>query len=570
MSTRIPQSFLDELITRTDIVELINRYVPLKKKGKEYMACCPFHNEKTPSFTVSQDKQFYYCFGCEAHGTALGFLMEYERLDFLEAVETLAQQAGLEVPRDRASPEEQGYRELLSLLEQAHTHFKEMLARSPVAGRYLKNRGLSDEIITRFGLGFALDRFDSLLNRLRQAAPEEQLMKSGLLKRNERGMYDLFRNRIMFPIRDRRGRVTGFGGRVLDDAMPKYLNSPETPVFHKGEILYGMYEARKAKETQKRVLVVEGYMDVLALAQHGLGNTVATLGTATTTPHIQQLYRYTQEIVFCFDGDAAGRKAAWRAAQQTVPAFRDGLEARFLFLPQGEDPDSLIRSQGKSAFDEQMKESISLSTFIFEKLSEDTDTGTPAGKARLAQVAKPLLEKFPDGVFKRLVFEELEKRVGTSLLQKPDRSSIARTKKFGLTDALARATPVRLAISALLHEPALAEEVTSLELLQKSSIPGVALLANVITIWKQEPGLSHAALIERFHGQPEAHQLQKLLTWKSPRLQDPCQAFRDALNWIRKKTQSARIQELIEKEKGMGLNQAEKQELRDLLHHKSS
>ncbi|MDE0411090.1 MAG: DNA primase [Gammaproteobacteria bacterium] len=568
MSTRIPQSFLDELITRTDIVELINSYVPLKKKGKEFMACCPFHNEKTPSFTVSQDKQFYYCFGCEAHGTALGFLMEYERLDFLEAVETLAQRAGLEIPRDRTTPEQQAYRELFGLLEQAHAHFMDMLSRNPAAGGYLKKRGLSDEIITRFGLGYAQDRFDGLLNRLRQAAPEGLLMKSGLFKRNERGMYDLFRNRVMFPIRDRRGRVIGFGGRVLDDAVPKYLNSPETPVFRKGEVLYGMHEARKAREAQKRVLVVEGYMDVLALAQHGMENTVATLGTATTTPHIQQLYRYTEEIVFCFDGDAAGRRAAWRAAEQTIPVFRDGLEARFLFLPQGEDPDSLVRSQGKAALDEKMKESVPLSTFLFEKLGEDTDTESPAGKARLAQQARPLLERFPDGVFKRLVFEELEKRVGTPLLREPDRGGIPPAKKFGLTDALTRATPVRLAISALLHEPALAQEVTSLELLQKSAIPGVALLARVITIWKQEPGLGHAALIERFHGQPEAHQLQKLLTWKSPRLQDPGQAFGDALNWICKKTRSARIQELIEKEKGAGLDEAEKQEFRDLLHRK--
>ena len=569
MSTRIPQSFLDELITRTDIVELINSYVPLKKKGKEYMACCPFHNEKTPSFTVSPDKQFYYCFGCEAHGTALGFLMEYERLEFLEAVESLAQRAGLEVPRDRSSPAEQDYREHFSLLEQANAHFQDMLRRHPAAGGYLKDRGLGEEVITRFNLGYAPDSFDSLLNRLRRSSTETQLLKSGLVKKNDRGnLFDRFRNRIMFPITDRRGRVIGFGGRVLDEALPKYLNSPETPLFRKGDVLYGLYQARKTKDTQKTVLVVEGYMDVLALAQHGLENTVATLGTATTTAHIQQLYRCTQEIIFCFDGDAAGRAAAWRAAQQTIPVFKDGLEARFLFLPQGEDPDSLINARGKTAFLEHMRESDSLSTFIFEKLSQDTDIQSPAGKARLAQMARPLLAKFPDGVFKKLMFEELEKKVGVRVHRSSDRPA-TRTGKFGLTDALSRATPVRLAISALLHEPALAAEVSSLDLLQKSSIPGVALLSQLITIWQQEPGLGHAALIERFRGQDEARQLQKLLTWSSPRLQDPRQAFEDALNWVCRKTQSTRIQELIEKERETGLQEEEKQELRDLLHLKT-
>ncbi len=568
MSTRIPQSFLDELITRTDIVELINSYVPLKKKGKEYMACCPFHNEKTPSFTVSPDKQFYYCFGCEAHGTALGFLMEYERLEFLEAVEALAQHAGMEVPRDQLTPAQQSYQKFFSLLEQAQAHFREMLCTHSTASAYLKNRGLSDEVIARFGLGYAPDRFDGLLNHLRHAATEAQLLKCGLIKKNARGnLYDLFRNRIMFPIKDRRGRVIAFGGRVIDDAMPKYLNSPDSPVFHKSEVLYGMHEARKAKATQHSVLVVEGYMDVLALAQHGIENTVATLGTSTTTPHIQQLYRHTQEIIFCFDGDAAGQKAAWRAAEHTIPGFKDGLEAKFLFLPQGEDPDSLIRSRGKTVFQQYMKESLPLSTFIFERLSQEIDLSTPAGKARLAQMARPLLEKFPDGVFKKLIFEELENKVGVAVQRSPARP-VAHTKNFRLTDALTRSTPVRLAISALLHEPSLAAEVSSLDLLQKSLIPGVPLLTRVITIWKEEPDLGHAALIERFRGQQEADQLQKLLTWNSPRLQNPKQAFEDAMNWICRKTQSTRIQGLIEKEKEDGLSEQEKQELRDLLHRK--
>lgn len=534
------------------------------------MACCPFHNEKTPSFTVSPDKQFYHCFGCGAHGTALGFMMEYERLDFPEAVEILAQRAGLEVPRDSASPAQQSHRELFILLEQAHAHFQKMLRQDPAATGYLKSRGLSGEVAARFGLGFAPDRFDNLLNQLKPAATEAQLVQSGLIKKSEKGhLYDRFRNRIVFPIKDRRGRVIGFGGRVLDDAVPKYLNSPETPVFHKSEVLYGIYEARKARDAVQTVLVVEGYMDVLALAQHGIENTVATLGTATTSQHIQQLYRHTQEVIFCFDGDRAGREAAWRAAQQTIPVFKDGLEAKFLFLPQDEDPDSLIRTRGKAIFLEYMKESIPLSTFILEKLIRDTDIHTPAGKARLAKTAKPLLAKFPDGVFKKLIFEELEKKIGTPVHYSPDKPATAHEKKLRLADALTRSTPVRLAISALLHEPALVSEVPSVDPLQKSSIPGVPLLVEIIMIWKQEPGLGHAALIERFRGQEQAQQLQRLLIWDSLELQDPGQAFEEAMNWIYRKTHKARIDELIAKQEAEGLGEEEKQELRNLLHQKT-
>lgn len=571
MSTRIPQSFIDELITRTDIVELIGAHVSLKKKGREYMACCPFHNEKTPSFTVSPDKQFYHCFGCGAHGTALGFLMDYERLEFLEAVEVLAQQAGLQVPRDAGAPKPQSHHKLLALMERAHNHFRACLRAEPVATGYLKDRGLSGEVAARFGLGFAPDRFDSLLNALRDEASEAELLQSGLLKKNVNGkLYDRFRNRIMFAIRDRRGRVIGFGGRVLDDALPKYMNSPETPVFHKSDVLYGMYEARKAKGAPGNLVVVEGYMDVLALAQHGIENTVATLGTATTSQHVQQLFRYTQEIIFCFDGDRAGREAAWRAAEHTVPVFRDGLEAKFLFLPQGEDPDSLIRARGKEIFLQYVKDSVSLSEFILDKLSRDSDIRTPAGKARLAQRAKPLLSKLPDGVFKKLVFEELEKMVGAPVHYTVAKPAPASAHRYKAADALTRATPVRLAISALLHQPELAKTVEDVDTLHESPVPGVALLASLLQIWQHEPGLGHAALIERFRGQEEAQQLQKLMTWEPPQLHQPEQAFEDAMKWICRKTDQARAQALIDKEQTDGLSDAEKQQLRNLLHDKVS
>ena len=569
MTGRIPQSFIDDIITRTDIVELIDGFVSLKKKGKEYMACCPFHDEKTASFTVSPEKQFYHCFGCGAHGTALGFLMEYERLDFIEAVETLAQQLGLDVPRDTTPEIKDDFQECYILLEQANTYYKKMLRDHQRAIDYLKSRGVSGEVAAKFDLGYSPKGFHNLLNQFKNAATEEQLIKIGLIKQNEKGKkYDRFRNRIMFPIKDRRGRVIGFGGRALADEIPKYLNTPETPIFHKSDTLYGLYDARKNKETSESIIVVEGYMDVVALAQNQIFNVVATLGTATTTQHIQQLYRYTQEVIFCFDGDRAGRDAAWRAAQQTIPLFKDGLEAKFLFLPQGEDPDSLIRQRGKNLFSQYIKDSQTLSTFIFDKLSESIDIRTPAGKAKLAQLAKPLLSKFPNGVYKKLIFEELEKIVGAPIHYEV---ASAKKHKYKASKTLSnKVTPVRLAIAALLHDPSLVTEIDSTKEFEHSDIPGMTLLNKIIDIWKSDPDLSQAALIERFRGKPEEEQIKKLLAWKSPELESPKQALTDAMNWVYRKANSARIQELIDKESTSGLTDDERQEFRNLLQQKAS
>ena len=568
MSTRIPQAFIDELISRTDIVELINAHVPLKKKGKEYAACCPFHNEKTASFTVSPEKQFYHCFGCGAHGTALGFLMEYERLDFIEAVQVLAQQNGLEIPQENAVYIKNDHQNLYDLLQRANIYFQQNLRQQQSAISYLKNRGVSGDIAAKYDLGYALDSFDDLLNEVRDVATDQQLVDVGLIKKSDKssGHYDRFRNRIIFPIKDRRGRVIGFGGRVLDDAIPKYLNSPETPVFHKSDALYGLYEARKSKHASKSLIVVEGYMDVIALAQHGINNVVATLGTATTGQHIQQLYRCTQEIVFCFDGDRAGKEAAWRAAQQTIPLFSDGLEARFLFLPQGEDPDSLIRTRGKEIFLEYISDGESLSSFIFAKLSEDINVHSPSGKARLANMAKPLLEKLPNGVFKKLVFKELEQKIGTTIQYAVSNNNQDLSKHPSIN----KATPVRLAIAALLHHPALALEVEISEQLNICTLSGVPLLLNLIGIWKKQPELSPAVLLERFRGQKEEQQIEKLLTWNPPELDEPKKALFDALSWIERKAQDMRVQELIEKESNSGLSEQERQEIKNLLHQKAS
>ena len=458
---------------------------------------------------------------------------------------------------------------MFCLNKQIH-YFQSNLRHQQSAIKYLKNRGVSGEIAAKYDLGYAADGFENLLKEFNGTATQEQLIDIGLIKKNDKGsIYDRFRNRIIFPIKDRRGRVIGFGGRVLDDAIPKYLNSPETPVFHKSDALYGLYEARKSKHSSKSLIVVEGYMDVVALAQHGIDNVIATLGTATTTQHIQQLYRCTQEIIFCFDGDRAGREAAWRAAQQTIPLFKDGLEAKFLFLPQGEDPDSLIRNRGKEIFLQYVAEGNSLSNFIFSRLSEDIDIRTPSGKARLAKIAKPLLEKFPNGVFKKLVFEELEKKVGAPIQHS---ATSERTQFKSADNSLAsnKTTPVRLAVAALLHQPSLALDIESISHLENCDLLGVPLLVKIINTWKQEPELSHAALIERFRGQKEEKQIQKLMSWNPPELAEPKAALEDALVWISRKTQNSRVQELIDKESTDGLNEDERQEFKNLLHQKAS
>ncbi|MGD8843266.1 MAG: DNA primase, partial [Gammaproteobacteria bacterium] len=423
MAGRIPQSFIDELLNRVDIVDVIEQRVPLKKAGREFQACCPFHNEKTPSFTVSPGKQFYHCFGCGAHGSAVGFLMDYENLSFPEAIEELARSVGMEVPHEAAASartQEQRH-DHYSLLEAADRFYREQLRHHPQAGRaidYLKARGLSGQVAQTFGLGYAPPGWDSLFKHLGDPGSRNLAVELGLLvQKDDGGAYDRFRDRIMFPIRDRRGRCIGFGGRVLGDEKPKYMNSPESPVFHKGSELYGLFEARKAGQKLERLLVVEGYMDVVALAQFGLTNAVATLGTSTTPEHLERLFRTVSEVVFCFDGDAAGRGAAWRALENALPVLRDGREARFLFLPEGEDPDTLVRRIGADAFCQQTVDSVPLSKYFFESLCAQVDTGSVDGKARLVELAKPLLKRLPDSVFRDLMMESLSELSGLKVAQ---------------------------------------------------------------------------------------------------------------------------------------------------------
>lgn len=424
MAGRIPQSFIDDLLSRVDIIDVVDGRVKLKKTGKNYSACCPFHNEKSPSFTVSPDKQFYYCFGCGASGSALRFVMEFDGLSFPDAVEKLATQAGMEVPKEQSSAheirQEQQHQPLFELMQQAGAFFERMLRTHEQRGtavNYLKQRGLSGKAAKFFGVGYAPAGWDNLLQALAPNQDKEtirQLIACGMLIEKEDGrVYDRFRERIMFPIRDARGRYIAFGGRVLNDEKPKYLNSPETPIFQKGKELYGLYEARKIRQKLTRMVIVEGYMDVVALAEYGIHYAVATLGTATSEHHLRRLFKIVPEVVFCFDGDQAGRTAAARAMETVLPVLEDGLQARFLFLPEGEDPDTLVRREGKAAFEQRLNQAIHLPEFLFNFIKEQVDFDTIDGKARFDQLAAPLINKLPKGMMRSLMRKRMTEELGT-------------------------------------------------------------------------------------------------------------------------------------------------------------
>jgi len=531
---RIPQHFIDELIARTDIVELIGARVPLKKSGREYKACCPFHAEKTPSFWVSPDKQFYHCFGCGKHGTALGFLMDHDHMAFPEAVEELATRLGLEVPHeggvDRAA--QRADEPLYELMARVARFYTEQLVRAPRAREYLAQRGLTAATQERFAIGYAPDSWNELLRHFGGSdAERKRLLDGGLIIERERGAgregeryYDRFRDRVMFPIRDARGRVIGFGGRVIDAGEPKYLNSPETVLFHKGRELYGLYETRRARRNLERLVVVEGYMDAVSLHQAGVDYTVATLGTATTAEHLRRIFRLVSAVVFAFDGDRAGRAAAWRALQQALPEAREGREIRFLFLPQGQDPDTLVRAEGPAAFEGRFALAVPLSEYLVRELSEQSDLGSADGRARFAEQARPLFARVPEGVYRELLLERLAQVVGLSA------SRLEALWSAGKADAPAAPPPlrptaarpargagrgslVRQGIVRLLHFPAIALEVTASERagLDASDEPGVALLRELLDDLRQRPAQIPAQVIERWVRHKDGEALQKLL-----------------------------------------------------------
>jgi DNA primase len=597
MAGRIPSAFIDELINRVDIVEVIDSRVPLKKAGREYEACCPFHNEKTPSFKVNPQKQFYHCFGCKAGGSAITFLMEYDHLDFVEAVEELAKMAGVEVPREQGSGfnpqqhqvQKQARTNLYDLMAQCDRYYRQQLRQHPkaqIAIDYLKSRGLTGEIAARYNLGYAPPG-----NNLEQAIPGQgkQLVTTGMLVQKDDGeTYDRFRHRVMFPIRDSRGRVIAFGGRIIPeedqdtDKVAKYMNSPETPLFHKGQELYGLYEVRQALRHIGRLLVVEGYMDVIALAQQGIDYAVASLGTACTAEHVHKLFRLCSDVVFCFDGDRAGHEAAWRALENTLPRLQGTQQIRFLFLPDGEDPDSMVRKVGKNAFEKQIEQAQSLSDYFFEHLREGIGRHDLEGHRTLIEKAKPYLTGMSDASYRSLLVRELasytkkdEREVfglmgitpGTQIGQKPAFSAQKSHSGNAMTPSL-----VRTALRCLVHSPGLAEAIDQPQTLSQIDQPGIGLLVDLLENLKSNPTLNTAALLERWRDRDEGKHLAKLATWQPP-LNDPESLEREFLGAIERlqaKHLSARTDTLLAKANQGNLSPDEKSELQSLLSRNQS
>ncbi|GAB1408665.1 DNA primase [Thermomonas brevis] len=567
---RIPDAFIDDLLARTDIVEVVQQRVPLKRQGKEYAARCPFHDERSSSFFVSPTKQFYHCFGCGAHGTAISFLMNYDRLEFLDAVDELARRVGMEVPRDtqqrNANPDT---RDLYGAMEAANTFFRDQLARSDKARAYVDKRGIAAGIVERYAIGYAPDGFSGLRDALGTDPRRMQLLeRGGLFSKNDKGhVYDKFRDRLMFPIHDRRGRTIAFGGRVIDpEDAPKYLNSPETALFHKGRELYGLWQAKQANQKLERLIVVEGYMDVVALAQVGVTQAVATLGTATTPDHAELLFRNAPDVFFCFDGDRAGRSAAWKALESVLPRMKDGRQAFFLFLPDGEDPDSLVRTEGVDGFDARLRDATPLSEFFFAQLSSDVNLSSLDGKARLAERCKPLLAQIPDGAFGDLMRQRLTEltgvgaRAGTPQAHAP----APRASHAARGNPAHKPSLVRTAITHVLHRPNLAAELQPPLRFAALRQPGIELLSELVLLVRERPDIATGALLEHFEGREEQAALQKLAVLDLPGEDADLRAeFIDAIAQLDRLVLQQRIEEL--QPRFAELDAAEKRELLELL-----
>ena len=571
MAGRIPPEFIDNLLSRVDVVDIINQRVPLRRAGHEYKACCPFHDEKTPSFTVSPNKQFYHCFGCGAHGTALGFLMEYDRLSFPEAVEELATSVGLEMPDTIAFQQGPDNRPLYDLMEEAADWYSAQLSQHPDANRateYLKQRGLSGEIARDFRMGFAPPGWNNLMEQLGNSPDRLRLLeKAGLLSSGKGRQYDRFRDRIIFPIRDTRGRVVGFGGRVMGDDTPKYLNSPETPIFHKGRELYGLYEARKALKDIDALLLVEGYMDVVALAQHGLRNAVATLGTATTPDHLEKLFRSTPRVIFCFDGDRAGRNAAWKALETALPLLRDGRQASFLFLPDGEDPDSLVRQVGEEAFRERMHQAQPLSEFLFGKLQEQVDMTTLDGRARLVSLARPYLDKLPKGVFRDMMEQQLTELSGRNIIRQSSSPAPRRPTRSSGRPTLMK--PVHRAIALLLQYPELAKTEDLPQDWREGDSRGVKILSKLLDILHTNPTYTTAVLVEHWEEDDIRHHLGKLAMAELVVFDDQEEQFKGCLQRLEKEARQNSASKLRHRLRPSDMTEEEKNLLRQLYSDKT-
>jgi DNA primase len=576
MSGKIPQEFIDELLTRIDIVEVIDRRVPLKKAGRDFTARCPFHEERTPSFTVSPNKQFYHCFGCGANGSAISFLMNFAHLEFRDAVDELAMSIGLEVPTDKGrQPEYRASPTLLQLIIEANIWFKKQLRQHPSAKEaisYLKNRGITGEMAAHFELGFAPKSRDTLVN-IAKGKPEQLplLVKAGLISRGDSGdYYDRFRSRVIFPIHDSRNRVVGFGGRILGEGEPKYLNSPETPVFHKGAELYNLNRARASIAKNKFSFVVEGYTDVLSLTQHGIDNSVATLGTATTPTHLKRLFRLAPSIIFCFDGDRAGRDAAWKALEIALPELEGRRQARFLFLPDGEDPDSLVQKQGAKAFQQLAKEATPLPDFLFNFLTKETDLKQWDGGAGLADLAQPLLNKVPDGPLRELMQVRLVELSGVH--RYTGSTVVAPRQRHTENSSQGRLSPLATAVSLLVQYPYLAKEMTLPELLafeDETANKGSKLLKEIHAIVSEYPDISSAVLVERFRDQDNFRALQNLAARNHLLEEDEVASFyRETIATIEQQAVSSAITELLRRSNNSGLDQAGKEKLAALYNRR--
>lgn len=567
----IPRPFLDDLLSQTDIVSFIDSYVPLKKQGTSFVACCPFHSEKNPSFNVVTKKQFYHCFGCGVSGNAISFAMSYLNQDFSEAVDTLAARAGLQVPRDGSTNQKPALNLYQLLSQVAQFYQKALQIGDKTALQYLEHRGVQGDVLQRYQLGYAPSGWHTLESVTPLKVNQADLLTTGMLiKKETNGTYDRYRHRLMFPIHDRQGRIIGFGGRALDDTQkPKYLNSPETVIFHKNRELYGLHQVLEHEAKPASILVVEGYMDVIALAQMGIMNAVATLGTATSTYHIQLLAKHTAHIIFCFDGDSAGRQAAWRGLESALATLDSTLNATFIFLPPEHDPDSFIRANGREAFIELMKHALPLNQFFFNTLLDDIDITTVAGKNQLIHKAKPHLDKMPDSPFKALLLEELSKlthldlhRVSQLMLQNEESAT--------MNTVMIKRTPTRVAAALILQNP----EVYASLLTTHSFAPARQqhdILNQLMQHIAQNPTITTASLVELFRDTPLFEALNKLAAWDH--LVPPhalAKELADTLQFLSKKDDDNEIHTLIQRAKTHSLDKAEQEKLRLLLQQKKT
>ena len=572
MSGRISREFIDDLLVRVDIVDLIDSHVPLKKTGNNYVARCPFHTEKTPSFSVNRNKQFFHCFGCGASGNAISFLMDFSHLDFIEAVEDLANFAGIDVQREsldiNSAYKKDDLSNLYLLMDRVAAFYVEQLRLTPKAIDYLKARSVKGEIARDFILGYAPDKWNALTEKFDQ----QLLIDAGLLVIKDDGRaYDRFRDRIMFPIRDKRARIIGFGGRVIDDSLPKYLNSPETSLFHKGKEVYGLYELLEKNSKPQRILIVEGYLDVIALAQYGINYAVAALGTAASQAHLDLLFRFSSELVFCFDGDRAGREAAWRAMESTFSCLKHGRQMRIMILPKNHDPDSLVREEGLSGFTARMQSAQPLSDYFFEHFTEELNLSEMEGRAQLIGKAKPYLEKLPEGVFREMMFDRLKELSGQSSLESLENLVIGDfAKQKPLQFEPSRLSSARVAIALLLQRPSLAEIVIQKDIDWNGlEFRGIQLFKNILEVIGDKKSINTAVLIEHYRDTNEEKSVKALALLdvyvSDDKIED---VFCDALNVLLKQARDVGISKLLAKAQAKSLEMEEQALLIKMLTNK--